>query len=49
MILNLAYTSKYLYVFNQVKSRSKHLLFSLSVLSLYFKSFYHLVIFFDFP
>ncbi len=43
MIPNLAFTSKYFYIFNQVKSKSTYLLSNLSAINLYTKSFCHLV------
>ena len=43
MILDLVYTSKNLYISNQVKSRSTYLSLGLNIIDLYARDFHYLV------
>ena len=43
MILNLAYTNRNLYIFNQVRFKLIYSLLGLSIIDLYIKDFYYLV------
>ena len=43
MILNIAYTSKSLYISNQIRSRFRYLLLGLNTIDLYIRSFYYFI------